>query len=134
MILETLTFNSEINYSLQVGDMVYYSPTNPPSGGSKFETISSGDYGNIVKFGVVTELFPNGDPNAGIPPNSIVVVYDNNAGVSPPQLNDYIMFAKDKEVNSSSLIGYYAEVTFKNNATDNIELFSISSEVSESSK
>ena len=132
MILKILTINSEINSSLQIGDMVYYSPTNPPSGGSKFETISSGDYGNIVKFGVVTELFPNGDPSAAIPPNSIVVIHEDNTPA--PQANDYIMFAKDKEVNSSSLIGYYAEVTFKNNATDNIELFSISSEVSESSK
>ena len=44
------------------------------------------------------------------------------------------MFEKDKQVNSSSLIGYYAEVKFVNNSTEKVELFSIGAEVSESSK
>lgn len=137
MILKTLTFSSEINSSLQVGDKVYYSPIAAPAGGSQFQNIASNQSANIIKFGIVVELFPHGNALAAppIPPNSIVVVYDAGSGVVPPQLNDYIMFGKDKEVNSSSLIGYYAEVTFKNSAaTGEIELFSIGSEVSESSK
>ena len=44
------------------------------------------------------------------------------------------MFAKNKEVNSSSLKGYYAEVKFVNNSNEKAELFSIGSGVSESSK
>ena len=129
MTLEVLTFGSEINFSLQVGDVVYYAPITPVGG---FDTVNSA--GNIVKFGIVTALFPNGDLGAQIPANSIVVVFDNNAGVSPPQLNDYIMFDKNKEVNSSSLIGYYAEVTFTNPSPNEAKLFAVSSEVSESSK
>ena len=137
MILKTLTFDSEINSSLQVGDKVYYSSIDPPAGGSQFQAIGSNQYANIVEFGIVTQLIPHGNPQASppVPANSIVVVYDDVSGVAPPALNDYIMFAKDKEVNSSSLIGYYAEVTFKNNASNGkIDLFSIGSEVSESSK
>ena len=126
MTLEVLTFGSEINFSLQVGDVVYYAPITPVGG---FDTVNSA--GNIVKFGIVTALFPNGDLPQ-IPVNSIAVIHDNNT--PPPQANDYIMFAKDKRVNSSSLVGYYAEVEFKNYSTEEIKLFSISSEVSESSK
>jgi len=59
-------------------------------------------------------------------------MYDN--AITLPNPNDYITFAKDKEVNSSSLIGYYAEVKFINNRTDKIEMFSTGSGVSESSK
>ena len=122
MVLQVLTFNSEINFSLQVGDTIYYSQ----------------------ELGVVTSLYPQGlpaiiDPSDGItvlaptiPINSIIVSKENITSI--PTANDYIMFAKNKEVNSSSLKGYYAEVEFKNHSTDEIKLFSISSEVSESSK
>ena len=44
------------------------------------------------------------------------------------------MFAKDRTVNTSSLIGYYADVQFKNNSTEKVELFAVSSEITESSK
>ena len=45
------------------------------------------------------------------------------------------MYSKDKRVNNSSLNGYYAEVTLRNNDIDNrSEIFAISSEVSQSSK
>ena len=44
------------------------------------------------------------------------------------------MFEKDKQVNSSSLIGYYANVKLINDSKGKIELFSLGSEVSESSK
>jgi len=131
MQLEVLTFSDEINFSLQVGDMIYYSPTQVGVGG--FETIDN--LNTVVEFGVVTSIYPNGNFNVNptIPANSIVVSYNENI-VNVPQLNDFIMFGKNNEVNSSSLIGYYAEVEFKNESTDDIELFSISSEVSESSK
>ena len=45
-----------------------------------------------------------------------------------------ISFAKDKTVNTSSLLGYYASVKFVNNSQEKIELFSIGSEIQESSK
>ena len=44
------------------------------------------------------------------------------------------MFSKNKEVNNNSLLGYYAEVKLINNSTDKIELFTLGSEVTESSK
>jgi len=44
------------------------------------------------------------------------------------------MFGKDKRANSSSLIGYFAKASFVNDSTGKVELFSIGSEVSESSR
>ena len=123
MILQqSLTFGGELNFSLQVGDEILY--------------IDGG--GNTVEFGVVTKLLPNGDPTSvpPTPPNSIVVSYDST-NVSPPGINQYVMFSKNKQVNTSSLKGYFAEVEFINDAsvlTSDITLFSIGAEVSESSK
>jgi len=48
--------------------------------------------------------------------------------------NTFIMFSKNNKVNSSSLKGYYAELEFVNNSNKKIELFAVSSEISESSK
>jgi len=48
--------------------------------------------------------------------------------------DDFIMFNKDNKVNKNSLVGYYAEVKLENNSSSKAELFSIGSEVTESSK
>ena len=132
MLLHLLTFSSDINTSLQVGDIVYYSPTTtvPLSGFNTIPAVST-----IVTFGVVTAIYNDGNVTPPIPPHSIIVMYDNAVltGVQPPP-GSYIMFSKNKEVNSSSLIGYYADINFRNYSTDKIELFSIGSEVSENSK
>ena len=65
--------------------------------------------------------------------NSITVQYDD-AIVSAPPSDSFISFVKDKKVNTTSLLGYYAEVQFVNDSVDKVELFSVGSEVSESSK
>ena len=39
------------------------------------------------------------------------------------------MFSKDKSVNNTSLLGYYAEVKLNNNSENKAELFVLSSEV-----
>jgi hypothetical protein len=44
------------------------------------------------------------------------------------------MFSKDPRANQAGLKGYYAEVEMQNNSTEAAELFTVSSEVFESSK
>jgi hypothetical protein len=44
------------------------------------------------------------------------------------------MFSKDNKANMSSILGYYAEIEFKNNSKTEAELFSVGTEVFESSK
>lgn len=130
MISQVLTFASDVNTSLQIGDVVYYSPYGTTGG---FNTVNN--VGTIVTFGVVTAIYNDGNTALSVPPYSIIVLYDeSNVATPAPSPNDYIMFAKNKEVNSSSLKGYYAEIKLENYSTDKIELFSIGSEVSESSK
>ena len=86
MLLQILTFNDNLNISLQAGDMIYYSPTStvPYSG---FNTINNAS--SIIFFGIATRVYRNGDSTVSppIPPNSISVIYDDNAGVTPPLPN-----------------------------------------------
>ena len=122
----TLSFNNPVNASLQIGDVVYYSII---TSSGTFATVLPS---NTILFGTVSTISTDG--------LSIDVVYEDDADgdgvvdVSPPGINDYISFAKDKQVNSSSLVGYYAEAKFINNSKEKAELFSVGSEVSESSK
>ena len=48
--------------------------------------------------------------------------------------SSYYFFAKNHVVNTSSLVGYFADVKLENNSTEKAELFAVSSEITESSK
>jgi len=142
MQLYILELSNALNVGIQVGDAVYYAPTTILAG-SNTSTISN--IGSITQFGNVHAVHPDGVPavldafgaivTPAIPPNSIEVVWDDTIpGLTPPAVDDYIMFGKDKRANSSSLIGYFAKASFVNDSTGKVELFSIGSEVSESSR
>jgi hypothetical protein len=88
-----------------------------PGGMLGFTQIESNQ---LQKAGVITGI------------NDSVVTIDNS-GTLPSQ-SDYCMFAKNHAINTSSLLGYFADVQFENNSTGKIELFSVGSEVTESSK
>jgi|TARA_R110002124_G_scaffold287134_2_gene470627 hypothetical protein len=122
MQILTLNINGDINASLQVGDIAYYSSPGTVAT-SGFATVNTG---SIKLIGAVTEILNDS--------SEIKVLFDETLGPLPPTEGDYIMFAKNKMVNSSSLAGYYADVKFKNYSTDKIEMFSVGSEISESSK
>jgi hypothetical protein len=51
-----------------------------------------------------------------------------------PSTTDYIFCIKNRNVNSSKVLGYYLEADFKNNSKEYAELFAIGSEIVESSK
>jgi len=76
---------------------------------------------NIQKAGVVTSLTNN------------TITIDTTNG-TPPSANDYILFSKNQAINTSSLLGYYAGVKLENNSKYKAEIFSLSSEITESSK
>jgi hypothetical protein len=128
MPMATITFQQPINSSLQKGDIVYYSSTDT----APYSIIETTVTSNIVKLGSVFSITAD--------PPTVHVNYDDdpgntgNATVFPPSIYDYVMFEKDKQVNSSSLVGYYADIKLTNNSKKKIELFSLGSEVTESSK
>jgi len=112
-----------MNVSAQVGDIVYYSHSGVNTGGFDNTALA-----NTRMIGPITSIINN----APLPGWTLWVDHISLAPL--PTLGDYISFAKDKKVNTSSLLGYYANVKFINNSTDKVELFSVGSEISESSK
>lgn len=113
----TLKLNS-INASMQVGDILYY---------VKAADLTSTTADNVVKYGPINTI----DRNL----NEVEVVQVNyQSGIFELEINDFIMFAKDKRVNKSSVSGYYASIKLENSSTEKAELFTIASEIQESSK
>ena len=116
-LIEVQVTFSSINYSLQVGDTAYY--TTWENNNTGFITGTQ----NLTEFGIVTNISGN-----------IITVEMDDALVSAPTLQDFILFSKDNAANMASILGYYGEVEFKNNSTSKAELFATSCEVAESSK
>ena len=112
-----LTFNHNVNVSLQVGDTVYFQT---PSTNGAFDVIETGD---VKKIGIVSGL-----TNQTLYSEILFSSMEN-----VPTVGDYILFVKNDIINTSSLIGYYADVKLENNSKDKIELFSVSSEITQSS-
>jgi len=117
----TLDFSIQINESVQIGDTLYYANTQD-------EALQNGEdqaFSNtIVEIGVITAI------------NYVTGVITANISNSTalPTTSSFILFGKDNRVNMTSLLGYYAEVEFSNNSVDKAELFSVGSEIFESSK
>ena len=109
MALKITLQNNIQNNSLQLKDKAYY---------VKLDNGFNSDDKELL--GEITEIGHN-----------YIMVDSSNSVVED---GDFIMFSKNKEVNNNSLLGYYAEVKLTNNSTDKIELFSLGSEVAESSK
>ena len=106
----TLTFQNPIQASVQVGDIAYY--TNDAMGKT------------IVKIGAVLNI------NYGVNTISCEI----SSSTVRPTSASFILFTKDSKVNTSGVLGYFAEVELRNDSTDKAELFSVGSEVFESSK
>ena len=111
--------------SLQVGDKVLYSSPSDNLGG--FNIVSSPQIlGDVESINNTTSL------DDGTETTTLVI---GNVGVnSNPLLNDFLLFEKDATVNMNSLLGYFAKMQFKNNDRSKAELFTVSTEINESSK
>ena len=123
----TLTF-SDINASLQVDDLIFHLPNSTNAFGFSHSTSARALIGRCAAIFPVT--------------NRIIVELDVDAisgtSVSSVQtyfnIGDFIMFAKDTTVNTSSLKGYYLELDFENDSKTKSEMFQVGVEMSASSK
>ena len=125
MAIITLSFD-DINTSVQVGDIAYYSYNPTSTGGFNHSTLKK-----TKRLGVIV-----GGNISGVPVTASLITVDVD-NTEDPDFNTataFISFAKDKKVNTSSLLGYYADVKFVNDSTEKAELFSVGSEIAESSK
>ena len=99
-----LSFTSAINTSLQVGDVIYFVDA---SAGNALKLL--GDVLSITGLTVRAE-------------------WDGTAA-NEPEDGDFILFAKDGNVNTSGLIGYYAEAELTSAGGTKKELFAVNSEI-----
>jgi len=98
-----LSFDTKVNVSLQVGDVIYFQETNG---------------GAIKQLGTCTSV-------SGL---TIRANWDGTAA-NEPEDGDFILFAKDSQVNTSGLLGYYGEVVLTTTSSDKKELFAVNSEI-----
>ena len=126
MATVTLTFANKINESCQVGDTAYYVTTSAQGGFTTSLNSSDPTTENVyVKIGTVKSI---NDPRL------IMVCNTSLTTAQIPTTNHFIFFSKDNIANMTTTLGYYAEVTLKNNSTQEAELFSIGCDIFESSK
>ena len=120
MAEKTFTIGNSLNQSLSVGDTAYYVTLADAAGGFQSST------GSITSLGEV-EAINNST-------NTITVEVDN-VTIGTNSLNGkMLLFSKDNKVNTSGLTGYFASVKMSNNSTSSSELFSVGSEIVQSSK
>tara|TARA_R100000234_G_C4984065_1_gene172380 strand:+ start:770 stop:1135 length:366 start_codon:yes stop_codon:yes gene_type:complete len=111
-----------VNNSLQVGDIVYCSTGMTNLGGFNSTQVS-----NTNLIGPVTSIVDN-------TPAGWDITVNHNSLAPAPIPGEFISFVKDKTANTSSLVGYYANARFVNDSKTKAELFSVGTEISESSK
>tara|TARA_Y100000593_G_scaffold2836_1_gene5710 strand:- start:1850 stop:2254 length:405 start_codon:yes stop_codon:yes gene_type:complete len=123
-----------INVSCQTGDIAYYINAGNTVGGFQVNPITE----DITEIGIIKQIC-HGTINNGVcseNENSLLVeiLCEININTALPTFNDFILFAKDRSVNESSILGYYSEMVFENNSRSNAELFAAAAGISENSK
>ena len=147
MAIITLTFNHDINASVQIQDVAYYVTTDPvgisgipiagtttPSGTPWASTTTphmTKDKESVIMMGPIVNINAwNG--------NITTIDVDMDDGLIAqhglPAVDDFIMFSKDNKVNLSSLLGYYSLIKLRNNSKEKSEMFSVAANFVESSK
>jgi sRNA-binding carbon storage regulator CsrA len=127
MLVITLTNITNLNTSLQVGDMIYVTSINTPLFNSSNQNGIAINASNRV--GILRKI----DQNPAVP-TTYTLSIDN----SPPYgasvaVGQFIMFSKYNQ-SDDDIKGYYMEVKLVNDSRQKAELFSLGSEVTESSK
>lgn len=106
----TITFASPLPVTLQVGDIAWYLD------------VDAVPLPKEVEMGPITSI------------NDKTIVVNAAVGVADPALEDFVFYVKNPAGKVGQLKGYYAEIQFRNNTTKYAELFSVGTEIFESSK
>tara|TARA_R100000734_G_C3286631_1_gene79217 strand:- start:186 stop:635 length:450 start_codon:yes stop_codon:yes gene_type:complete len=133
--------------SLQIGDILFYVNSNNNEFTGGFNTSTNN---TAVKIGKITNIENSQTNSSGVMvnenageftnfPNGFGVILitcevDNSTPLPLVSNSSFLFFQKDNKVNLTSLLGYFAKMQFKNNSTERAELFTVSCEISESSK
>ena len=126
MIEVQLANINNLNTSLQVGDMIYVTSTTGNLFGSNNQSGVNINASNRV--GILRRIVQ--DPFI---PTTYTLSIDDDAFTATVNVDDFIMFSKYNQ-SDDDIKGYYMEVKLVNDSRQKAELFSLGSEVTESSK
>ena len=118
----TLTLNiTNLNNSLQVGDLIYAVGTTVQPGSNDAEAVGA-NTGAPSIVGILRRITILG--------NAVVLDVDETLFFNTyiPNVNDFIMFSKYDQ-SDGDVLGYYAEAKFVNDSKQKAELFAVSSEI-----
>ena len=132
--------------SLQVGDIGYYAIMSTQSNGVNDFIIETGGFQtndeneDFVEIGEILSIDNTTSLSDGTLTTSIE--FDIDPSVELPTLIDFIFFSKNDKsntgintnVNKTSLLGYYAKARFRNTDSNKAEIYTVNTEVNESSK
>ena len=124
-----IPFNDPINISVQVGDMVYAIDMTNSLAGAAANSFRKENLNQALEIGWIWQIHNQEGLDPSILPSIDVMLTSGNWSST----GDFIMFSKNKAVNTSGILGYYAEVTFKNYSLRDIELFSVGAGIAISS-
>ena len=127
MLVITLTNITNLNTSLQVGDMIYVAPA-PLTNLFNSSNKSGGNINASNGVGFLRKIEQN-----PLIPTTYTLSIDDNLHTATVNTGDFIMFSKHNQ-SDDDIKGYYMEVKLVNDSREKAELFSLGSEVTESSK
>ena len=123
MAVVTITFDYALNESLSIGDVLYRVPAEAVGETGYVESANE----SYERLGTVVAI-DRDNYMVNIDPTGFLNI----------DIDDFLFFAKDGIAETSSVVGYYAEVKFVNNRFTHkgkrAELFSVGVDVFESSK
>ena len=120
----TIKFPYNLNVSLQVGDTIFTCLTNNFQSGVNQPNTTLGD----------TKPFPIGIViDVDLSTNTVII---DTSGFTAVILttSHYLFFSKDPIVNTSGIIGYFAETEYRNYSSNKAEIFATAVDYVESSK
>ena len=132
------------NYpSLQIGDIAYYATmdSTQSENADGTTTISVNDVGGFNINNPDEDLTVMGpvkviDHTTSLEDSTLTTSITVSIGgsVTEPTTSEFVFFRKSPTVNLSAILGYYGSDKFINNSSFEAELFSVSCEITESSK
>jgi len=129
MIVITLANITNLNTSLQVGDMIYVTSINTVN-----PLFNSSNQNGIAinasnRVGILRKI----EQNPTVPTTYTLSIDSSAPYGATVNTGDFIMFSKYNQ-SDDDIKGYYMEVKLVNDSRQKAELFSLGSEVTESSK
>lgn len=120
---------TNLNNSLQVGDLIYASTTFvQPNSGNQQSALSQANTGVTQIVGILRRIT--------VEPNGFILDVDETEFLPNnyvPTQGDFIMFSKYSQTDGD-VIGYYAKARFTNDSREEAEIYSVGSEVIINSK